>query len=85
MSIKHKKRTGGIRNVLKLATHLEEKGYVVTYSRILNLAFEHRAGGYLGGYTNISPGDISQYFRYKEGKLSLDDDIGEDSNDESDE
>lgn len=83
MTQKNKKRTGGVRNVLKLASHLEEIGKTPTYFAILNLAFEHRAGGYLGGYSNISPADISQYFRYKEGKLDLDglDDI----NDEADE
>lgn len=69
---KVKRRTGGVRNVIKLAEYLESKGVEPTYTSIMNLAFQHNFGGHLGGYSNISPADISQYFRFKESGLDLD-------------
>lgn len=69
---KQKRRTGGIRNVAKLAEYLESQNVEPTHQTIMNLAFKHNFGGHLGGYSNISPADISQYFRFKSSGLSLD-------------
>ena len=80
-----KKRTGGVRNVIKLAEDLESRGLEATFDNIIRNAFAHKFGGRLGGYSNISPSDVSQYFRYKEGKLSLDDDAEDDLSEDIDE